>query len=58
MNYENFTPDIGTENMMFLRDRWKREVNFFIREFWKSFSDFISGLVTLLLWQKVFIKDF
>ena len=36
-------------DMMLLRDRWKGEVNFFIRELWKSFSDFIIGLVTLLL---------
>ena len=44
--------------MMFLWDRQKGEVNFFIRELWKSFSDFISDLVTLLLQQKAFIKDF
>ena len=44
--------------MMFLRDRQKGEVNFFIRELWKAFSDFISDLVTLLLQQKAFIKDF
>ena len=34
-------------------NRLKRGVNFFVREFWKSFL-----LVTLLLSQKGFVKDF
>ena len=47
--------------MMFLRDRWKGEVNFFIRELWKSFSDFISGLVAYVVaesFYKGFLKSF
>ena len=45
--------------MMLPCDRQKGEVNFFIREPWKSFNDFISDLVTLLfVQQKVFINDF
>ena len=35
--------------MMFLRERWKGEVNFFIRGLWSLLSDFISDLRTLLL---------
>ena len=34
--------------MMFLRDRQKGEVNFFIRELWKSYCNFIY-----LLWLAV-----
>ena len=47
--------------MMFFRDRWKDEVNFFIRELQKSFSDFISGLVAYVVaesFYKGFLKVF
>ena len=44
---------------MFLRDRWKGEVNFFIREFWKSFSDFISDFIVVAeSFYKGFLRSF
>ena len=44
---------------MFVRDSWKGEVNFFIREFWKSFSDFISDFIVVAeSFYKGFLRSF
>ena len=67
---KRFTPYIKTDNNVYLNEVWswnkferyvvvstirlKGEVNFFIREFWKSFT----FLVTLLLYEKIFKNYF